>query len=225
MQLPFTAEQFAEVFRAYNLSAFPMQIILFLMGVFVVYMALKQRSRTDQVISIILAFFWIWIGIFYHIIHFTPINKAAYLFGLLFILQGFLFFHLGVRKRKLSFNYKHGIYGFTGGLLILYAMLIYPVLGYMMGHIYPSSPTFGLPCPTVIFTFGILLWTDERLPKSILIIPFLWALLGFSAAFLLGYKEDIGLIFSAVICTILIFIRDRKHIDRKTISFTQPHKL
>lgn len=39
-------------------------------------------------------------------------------------------------------------YGMTGSLLMLYAMMIYPALGYFLGHVYPKAPTFGVPCPT-----------------------------------------------------------------------------
>jgi hypothetical protein len=87
--------------------------------------------------------------------------------------------------------------------------MIYPTLGYFLGHIYPKSPTFGLPCPTTIFTFGLLLWTDVKLPKTILIIPFLWSLVGFTAALTLGILEDTGLLVSGVLGVGLILFRDR----------------
>jgi hypothetical protein len=62
---------------------------------------------------------------------------------------------------------------------VVFALVLYPVIGYTFGHIYPSSPTFGLPCPTTIFTFGIFLWSDKRLPVAILVIPFYGLLLVF----------------------------------------------
>ena len=105
----------------------------------------------------ILSFFWIWMGIIYHIINFSAINKAAYIFGAAFIFQGILFLYMGFFRQKITFRFYFDIYGITGGFLILFALILYPVLGYFQGHIYPSSPTFGLPCPTIIFTFGLLL--------------------------------------------------------------------
>ena len=102
------------------------------------------------------------------------------------------------------------IYGITGAVFIIYALLIYPVLGHLLGHIYPKSPTFGLPCPMTIFTFGLLLWTDSKIPKYVLIIPFLWSVVGFSAAVNLRIYEDFGLLLAGLLGTILIIIRDRK---------------
>jgi hypothetical protein len=66
------------------------------------------------------------------------------------------------------------------------------------------------PCPVTIFTFGLLLLADKRVPKYLLVIPFLWSLLGFSAALALTIREDIGLLIAGVLGTILIAVRDRK---------------
>jgi hypothetical protein len=94
--------------------------------------------------------------------------------------------------------------------MILYAMVLYPILGSLFGHVYPQSPTFGLPCPTTIFTFGLLLWTDLKVPKSVLVIPFVWSLIGFSAALSLGILEDTGLLVAGVVGLILLLLRDKK---------------
>ncbi len=91
---------------------------------------------------------------------------------------------------------------------MFYALIIYPMLSYFNGHIFPASPTFGLPCPTTIFTFGILLWTSQRVPIFLLIIPFLWSLVGGSAAFLLGILEDTGLPIAGMLAVFLLVRRD-----------------
>jgi hypothetical protein len=157
-----------------------------------------------------LGFLWLWIGVVYHLIHFTSINNAAYIFGVLFILQGFIFIYAGIVKDHLSFNYQTNIYGITGAVFLLYALILYPVLGHLFGHIYPKSPTFGLPCPTTIFTFGLLLWTDKKIPKYVLVIPFLWSIVGFSAAVNLKVYEDFGLLVAGIIGTVLILLSERK---------------
>lgn len=157
-----------------------------------------------------MGFLWLWIGIVYHLIHFTAINNAAYIFGALFILQAFIFIYTGILKDHLSFKYEGNAYTITGAVFILYALIIYPVLGYLSGHVYPESPTFGLPCPTTIFTFGLLLWTDKKIPKYVLIIPFLWSIIGFGAALNLGIYEDYGLLIAGIVGSVLILIRDRK---------------
>ena len=209
MNLPFSPEEFLGIFEEYNLAVFPMQIFLLLMAGAIIFFSFKKYSGSDQLITILLAFFWFWMGVIYHLAFFTKINGAAYFFGILFILQAFLIWYFGYLKNELAFRFRRNTAGYVGAILILYALFIYPFIGYQLGHIYPASPTFGLPCPTVIFTFGVLLWTEKRFSRWLLVIPFSWSILGVSAALSLGIWEDIGLLIAGVLSTILIFLRDR----------------
>ena len=190
MKLPFTVEQFLEAFKSYNQSVFPMQIVFYFLALTIILLSIKRITHADRIINVILSIFWLWMGIVYQLLYFAPINKAAYLFGGIFILQGLLFFYQGVLKNKLSYKFRFDKFGWVGALLITFALIIYPFLGYEFGHLYPASPTFGLPCPTTIFTFGILMWFDKKIPISILIIPFIWSIIGFFAALQLGIRED-----------------------------------
>lgn len=203
--MPFTVEQFLEVFRQYNIGTWPMPIALYVMGVFAVFFGTRRAPASDLAISYILAFFWLWMGLAYHFAFFSAINKAAFLFGALFIGQSLMFFFY---RNKLVFRFQKNVYGIAGGVLVFYALIIYPMIGYFNGHIFPASPTFGLPCPTTIFTFGILLWTLRGVPIFLLIIPFLWSLVGGSAAFLLGILEDTGLPIAGVAAIFLLTKRD-----------------
>jgi hypothetical protein len=201
MNLPFTTEEFLNVFASYNNAVFPAQVIFNILALLLFFFAIKKKNFTDSFISYSLAFLWLWNGIVYQLIFFSEINPAARIFALIFIIQGIIFFYFGGIKRKLSFQFTNTFAGITGLLLIIYALVIYPVLGILSKHTYPYNPTFGLPCPTTIFTFGLLLWADKRIPFYFVFLPFLWALIGFSAAIKLGVMEDIGLLIAGVIST------------------------
>jgi len=97
-----------------------------------------------------------------------------------------------------------------GTILVLFALVVYPLLGYVFRHIYPSSPTFGLPCPTTIFTLGILLWSDTKIPLFILLIPFFWCIIGFTAAIQLGMREDTALLVAGFITAAILFFQKEK---------------
>ncbi|MCX6132165.1 MAG: DUF6064 family protein [Ignavibacteriales bacterium] len=209
MNLPFTPDQFLLVFEHYNNAVWPLQIVFNVLGLTAIILAVEKNVLSDRLIVAILAFLWFWIGIAYHLSFFTAINSAAYVFAILNAIQGSLFLVFGALYRRLSFHFRPNVYGFTGALLLLYAMILYPLLGYLFGHVYPKAPTFGLPCPTTIFTFGLLLWTDLKVPKNVLIIPFLWSLIGFSAALKLGILEDTGLLIAGIVGTALLVHRDR----------------
>lgn len=98
-----------------------------------------------------------------------------------------------------------------GLIFMAYAMIIYPLLGTLAGHVWPQSPMFGVaPCPTTIFTFGLLLLSRTPIPKSLLIIPLLWSVIGLSAAMNFGILEDFGLLLAGLSGTAMIIIRNRK---------------
>jgi hypothetical protein len=208
--MPFTVEQFLNVMKNYNEAIWPFQIVLNLLAVTAIAFAVKKSMFASGAVSGILGFLWLWMGIAYHLVFFTGINRAAYVFGSLFVLQGLLFLYTGVFQSKLSFQWKPDRYRITGGLFFLYALIVYPILSHIMGHVYPKMPTFGLPCPTTILTFGLLLWASERVAKYILVIPFLWAVIGFSAAVNLKIREDLGLFIAGVVGIVMTIIKDRK---------------
>jgi hypothetical protein len=208
--MPFTKEQFLDVFVKYNTSVFPDQILLFLFAIAAIYFCFKKTLFSGRLISLILTILWLWMGVVYHLIFFSSINKAAYVFGTLYIVQSGLFFYTGVIKNKLNFIYRRDWFVFAGLIFIIYGLIIYPVLGFFLGHVYPQSPTFGLPCPTTIFTFGLLLWSDKKLPIYLLFVPFIWSLLGFFATLNFGVYEDIGLLVTGLIASLLIIIKNKK---------------
>jgi len=216
MNLPFSLADFLNVFKNYNQSIFPLQIVFNLVAFLCIYLLFTRNKSATRLISITLAFLWLWMGIVYHIIFFSEINTAAYIFGGLFILQGIMFTGCGLIRKKLSFKYTKSIYNYVGLIFLLYALIIYPVLGTFLGHAYPYSPTFGLPCPTTIFTFGILLFTNKKMPWHLLIIPLLWSIVGFTAALNLTIYEDTGLLVAGVTAFSLLLINNRKYFVKET---------
>jgi hypothetical protein len=217
VDLPFTAERFFDVFRQYNESVWPAQWLLAAMAVVAVIAAGRARARGGQITSGVLAMLWLWSGAVYHLAFFTAINRAAVVFGALFVAQSILFIWLGVRRRQLKFRARMDSAGIIGALLIVYALVIYPLLGDSLGHRYPEAPTFGVPCPTTIFTFGLLLWCDPPVPRRLVVIPALWAVVGTIAALQLGVPEDFGLSVAALIVTPLVLWRRAKEATSSTV--------
>lgn len=212
MKLPFTLEEFLRVFEEYNLSVWPTQLLFYALAIVSIISIFKWKTQSDRIVYSILAFFWFWMGIVYHLIYFSRINKAAYVFGAVFIAQGIVFLYFGFIKKRTQFKFNPDFSGIIGIVMILYALIIYPVLGYALGHVFPRTPTFGAPCPTTIFTFGILLFSINRISWYMLIIPFLWSLIGFSAAISLSVKEDFGLVIAGVTTTIiLLFLKPKQY--------------
>jgi hypothetical protein len=81
---------------------------------------------------------------------------------------------------------------------VVFALVVCPVWSAHAGHRCPATPTFGLPCPTTLFTIGLLDFAVPLTPRSPVFAPLLCCLVGAQAAFLFGVQPDLGLMAAAV---------------------------
>jgi hypothetical protein len=209
--LSFTPETFFALFEQYNRAIWPAQFLAYGLGVIALLFVFRPFPQRDRLIGAILALAWLWIGIAYHYLHFTEINFIAPVFAALFVIQGLLFAWTLVLRGRVRFRFGPDVFGWTGLCLIVFAMVAYPLLGWLAGHVWPQSPAFGVtPCPTTIFTWGMLLLVQGRTPLHLTIIPLIWSLIGGSAAWLLAVPEDASLPLAAVIAFVLILWKNRQ---------------
>ena len=78
-----------------------------------------------------------------------------------------------------------------------------------------------MPCPTTIFTFGVLLWAAPRIPLRLLIIPVSWTLLGISAARSHGVVQDYALPVAAVLVCAAAAWKNRRR-DNPPVATARP---
>jgi uncharacterized protein DUF6064 len=216
VKLPFTVDQFFDVFRRYNDAVWPAQWVLVALALIAIAGAVRATARAARIVSASLACLWLWMAFAYHIAFFSKINPMAPVFGALFLVQGLILLPLGGYK-DLAFEPRRDLAGVMGALLVIYALVIYPALGFVLGRRYPALPTFGLPCPTTIFTLGLLLWARPAAPRRVVVIPLLWAAIASTAALRLGVREDLGLTVSALIVA-AVHLRAARHVHSKPSS-------
>jgi hypothetical protein len=209
MKPPFSTEQFLGVFEAYNLSVWPLQILFYFLAAVCLYLIFYRNKLTDAIVGGTLSFYWVWMGFVYHGLFFTRINSAAYVFGLFFTIQGILLFYYSFYKKAFEFRLEANKFSILGLAIIVYGLVVYPLIGYFSGHGYPAGPTFGVPCPTTIFTFGILIFSKKIIPIHLLVIPAIWSTIGLSAALSFGIVEDFGLFLSSILTIACIILRKR----------------
>jgi hypothetical protein len=193
--MPFTEEQFFQVFVAYNAAISPLPAVAYVLG-FTALGLLFWRSRISTVlIMAILALMWLVNGVGYHWSFFTSINPAAKFFGAVFVLQALLLAAAPLVSPTFRLAPSHDVRTVAGLALATYAILIYQVLGWLFGQVYPAVPVFGIaPCPTTIFTIGLLLLGSWHTARWLLVIPACWGIIGGSAALLLNVAQDYGLV-------------------------------
>lgn len=204
MGLPFSRAQFFAVFESYNLAVWPAQALLLALAIVVLWWIVQQRPGNGRRIAASLAVLWVWMAMAYHFAFFAPINPAAWLFGAVFLLGSAAFVWVGVVRQQLDFGLRADARGWIGAVLIAFALLAYPALGWGLGHRFPQAPTFGLPCPTTIFSIGVLMFVRGPVPRSVLVVPFSWAVVGATAAFSLGVYQDLGLLVAGAVAAVAL---------------------
>lgn len=203
MKTPFTTEEFFGVFEAYNTAVFPLQFFILAMGLVAIILLHSGSRFKNSWIGGFLAFVWFWIGIIYHLFHFTTINKAAYGFGAIFILQG-IFFAVEMSRKRLVFSFPNTTAGYAGYFFIWFGLFIYPLISYFPEGEWVKTISLGLPCPTTILTFGFLMLANPKMPKYLLIVPSIWAVIGTGAAANFGVYQDYVMLLSAVVANIYL---------------------
>jgi hypothetical protein len=191
MQLPFTREQFFDLFAAYNAAVWPALVVLWVASAAVSVLLLSSRRPPDRWVSALLAAHWVWSAVTYHAVFFTRINPAAWLFAALFLVQAALFFQVGVVQGRLSFAPRRNTWAVVPWLLVAYSLL-YTAINAVQHLTWSRIPTFGVPCPTTIFTAGLLMLVKAG-SWRLSIVPVIWSGIGGSAAFLLGVRADYAL--------------------------------
>lgn len=209
MHLPFTHEQFLNVFAAYNRLLWPAAVLLWFATAAVFTRLYRHGVRMSRLTAAILAVHWAWAGAVYHLAFFREINPAATIFGVVFLLQAALLTWRGVLHSRLDFGTSSLVWSRIGLGLVAYA-LVYPAVGIVTGLAYPRLPTFGVPCPTAILTAGALLLVPRREARPLAVFPILWSGIGGSAAFLLDIHADIALPVAGFVLLLYVLSPSRR---------------
>ena len=172
MELPFAQDDFFSVFARYNTAVWSLILAFYVLGAACVALLFRPSRFATLFISLTLAAMWLVNGAGYHWTFFRAINPAAALFAAVFVLQAGLLVFMPLRSRRLRFAVRRDARSAVGLLLALFATVIYPLWGWLAGHVWPGMPAFGVaPCPTTIFTIGMLLMGSWQVVRWLLILP------------------------------------------------------
>ncbi len=207
------ADDLLGLFTRYNGATWPWHLVAYGIALLVVGLVLLRPGKvTDRVTAGALAAMWLWLGVGFHATfaaQVDPLLGAAY--AALFVVQAFLLARAGIVRRELAFTAGRGVSAWVGWGALAYALVVYPVIGAVLGHGWPQAPLVGMaPCPSAIATFGLLLLAMPPLPRHLLAIPLMWAVLAPLAAVGRGVPEDLGLLVFGVLSVAIVLVRDRR---------------
>ena len=209
---PDKADTLRLLFGEYNPAVWPGHLVAYAAIAAALWLIHRRPGKVaNRFMTGVLAAAWLWLGLVFfgrHAAESAPL--LAPLYGAMFLYQAYLFVRSGIIDDRLTFSTRNGLAGRIGWAALAYALVVYPLVGIVLGHGYPESPLFGMaPCPTTIATFGILLLVRPPLPKHLLVIPAIWAVLAPLAAVGHGYPEDLGLFVTGFAALVAVLLRDR----------------
>jgi hypothetical protein len=120
------------------------------------------------------------------------------------VVQGLLILYNSLVTERLRFSYGTQIKDYIAYILIAYGLIIYPVIIFFVEGSFCETIVLGLPCPSTIFTFGLIILTTQKFPKYLLIIPSIWAVIGLSAAIHIGVIQNVMIIISAIVAVFFV---------------------
>src|SRR5262245_60582860 len=157
---PFAADVYFSLFETYNSAIWPAQLVAYGLGILALVVALRPLAAGGRIALAFLSIFWLWNGIAYPLLHCLQINFAAPGFAALFVLQGVLFAGYAVGGRSI-FRFRTDVFGWSGFLLCLFALAVYPLLGWLAGHGWARAGVFGVEAAaTTIVTFGKIMMAE-----------------------------------------------------------------
>lgn len=170
----------------------------------------SSHPHNARISLIILSFFWAWNGLVLFTYHAAALFPAIYAVqGILFPVQALLLARAAHDTALPDFSIASGASGKAGLALMFTALFLYPVAGNLTGHSFPAAPVFPEPCPLTIFTFGYLLSARGVIRPVLLLIPFLWSLMGIMAVVKLGVVADLAEVIAGIGCTAAILLKNR----------------
>jgi uncharacterized protein DUF6064 len=188
--LLFSARTYYRLFELYNRAIWPGQILALMLGLVILWLLHRGGARQGLIVMAILAAGWLWTAWAYLLEHYDTINWAARYFAIGFALEALLLAGTGFVRRRISFQPYGDWVHRAGFVLFLFALLVQPLIGLLIGRDWRQAEIFGVaPDPTVLATLGILLTLRQRLPWGLMIIPLIWCGLSGATLWTMGSPD------------------------------------
>jgi hypothetical protein len=183
--LMFSSEVYRSVIAGYNQDMW----IVVTIGVACALLALFQMMLGRSIGAVptyaVMAMFWLWVGLVFHVVYHAPINSAAPGLAAAAVLQGLLLLLWAWRSGRNSRLTAKAPCGRAGMIWLLVALLYGPLVGLADSN-WAAVGYFATTPHTLIWaTLGMLL-LSERVPWLYCLPALLLALVDATTAWLLG---------------------------------------
>jgi hypothetical protein len=193
--LLFSPRTYYRLFELHNEAVWPGHLLVLALGIAILVLLLRSDGRwRDRTIAGILAACWGWVAWSFLFTRYASINWAAPYLAVLFAAEAVLLVLAGAVMGKLRFRVGFGIG------LFLFALLIQPMIGPLVGRDWSQAEFFGIaPDPTAVGTLGVLLLASGLWHWVFLAIPLLWCVVSGATLWTMGTPDAVVLPAAALL--------------------------
>jgi hypothetical protein len=192
--LLFSPRTYYRLFDLYNATLWPAHVLALAIGLAIPALLVRGGShRWNHVAGILLAACWLWVAWAFLFTRYATINWAATWFAGLFMVQAVLLVLAGAAGGEFRATSRLRRAGAVA--LFIFALLIQPLIGPLMGRPWTQAEVFGMaPDPTALGTLGfaLLLPTPGR-RWLLLVIPLLWCAISGATLWTMGSPDALVL--------------------------------
>lgn len=176
--LLFSPRVYWRLFELHNAALWPLQLLTLAAGLIIMLLiAWRPGTESRRLALLLLAIVWSFVGWSFLWSRYATINWAAAYVAPAFAVEGVLLLVVGSLRDGLAFD-RRGPAGWTGYLILGFALAGQPLLAPLQGRGWAPSEVFGIaPDPTAMATLGVLLLARGKFVPVLLPIPVLWCLL------------------------------------------------
>lgn len=188
--LLFSPRTYYRMFELYHAQIWPVHVVVLASVLVIAALLRREEEWRGRVIAGLLAAWWLWVAIAFHLERYATINWAARYFAALFAIQGLLLVWHGVVRRRFHFGLSRQPAAYLAVGLLLVAFVFEPIAGLIAGRTWRQLEIFGVtPDPTAIATMAFLALSTPRAHRALLVIPVAWCAIGGATLWALGSPE------------------------------------
>jgi hypothetical protein len=209
--LLFSPRTYNRMFELYHREIWPIQVVAIGSVVAIAALMRPESQRARRTIASLLAAWWLWVGIAFHLNRYSTINWAARYFAALFVIQSVLIVWEGIVRDRLQLRIGRDTAARLALGVLAAAVVVQPIAGAMTARTWSQVELVGVtPDPTAVATLVLLGLAVPRAPRSLLVIPVLWCAIGAATLWALGSAE-VWVVMFAAISALVLAIRQRAY--------------
>ncbi len=204
----FSSHTYYRLIELYNLAIWPFHLLAILFAAALLYLTVKRPPHHGKITAIILATSWLWVAWAFHWQRFAVIHWVASYYAIVFVAQAILLVWLGLLKDQLRLQPVTTASQKLALSIVLYALLMHPFIMLPFGHHWKQAELFTVtPDTTVLATIGLILLSNQKSNKWLLVIPLAWCAVSGTTLYILQSFSAAGLILTLLAALTVLLLR------------------